>query len=186
MEHIFFTADSHFGHNNIIKYANRPFTNVEEMNEELIKRWNSKIKSNDKVYHLGDVGLGSANSLRDVLYKLNGKIYLIKGNHESAALQHGNRFEWIKDYFELSVKDEDASSGKQKIVLFHYAMKVWRSSYKGTWHLYGHSHGSLPDDINSLSFDVGVDCHNFYPLSYNEVKAIMIQKQWTAPFSDRD
>ncbi len=63
-------------------------------------------------------------------------------------------------------------------------MKVWRSSFRGTWHLYGHSHGHLPDDIHSLSFDVGVDCHDFYPLSYEEVKNRMKQKQWTSPFAN--
>ena len=70
-------------------------------------------------------------------------------------------------------------------ILLHYAMKIWRSSFRGTWHLYGHSHGSLPDDPNSLSFDVGVDCHDYYPISYKEVKAIMAKKTWTPPFGDR-
>ncbi|TCI90737.1 metallophosphoesterase [Tenacibaculum sp. M341] len=184
MEDIFFTSDHHFGHKNIIKFSNRPFESVEEMDEELIKRWNSKVKPNDRVYHLGDVSLGDSDSLKDILSRLNGKIYLIKGNHEGVATQHKNRFEWIKDYFELSVRDEDAPNGKQKIMLFHYAMKVWRSSFRGTWHLYGHSHGNLPDDINSLSFDVGVDCHDYYPISYQEVKNIMKQKEWTPPFAN--
>lgn len=186
MENIFFTSDHHFGHKNILKYSNRPFKNIDEMNEELIKRWNSKIQPNDKVYHLGDVGLGNGEDLKEILAQLNGKIYLIKGNHEGAALHNTKRFEWIKDYHELGIKDEDAPNGKRKIILLHYAMKVWRSSFRGTWHLYGHSHGNLPDDINSLSFDVGVDCHDFYPLSYDEVKAIMQKKEWTPPFADRE
>ena len=186
MNNIYFTSDHHFGHTNIIKYSNRPFNNVDEMNEELIKRWNSKIQPHDRVYHLGDVGLGSPDELREILHRLNGKIYLIKGNHEHAALQSTDRFEWVKDYYELGIKDPDAPNGKQRIMLLHYAMRVWRSSFRGTWHLYGHSHGSLPDNINSLSFDVGVDCHDFYPLSYKEVKAIMAKKEWTPPFQDRD
>ncbi len=150
MNNIFFTSDHHFGHTNIIKFSERPFKDVQEMNEELIKRWNEKIQPNDRVYHLGDVGLGNADELGEILKQLNGKIYLIKGNHESAALKHANRFEWIKDYFELGVADEDAPNGKRKIILLHYAMKVWRSSFRGTWHLYGHSPGSLPEDRKSV------------------------------------
>lgn len=186
MNHIYFTSDHHFGHTNILKYSNRPFSSVEEMNEELIKRWNSKIKPTDFVYHLGDVAMTKQPEiLHDILHQLNGKIFLVKGNHEHAALKYKDRFEWIKDYHELKVKDPDAPNGSQTIVLLHYAMKVWRSSFRGTWHLYGHSHGSLPDDPNSLSFDVGVDCHDYYPISYKEIKAIMNNKTWTPPFGDK-
>lgn len=186
-QHIFFTSDHHFGHNNIIKYSNRPFETVEEMDEELIKRWNSKIAPNDIVYHLGDVAMSkNPEAVGEILNRLNGKIHLIKGNHESSALRFKGRFTWIKDYHELKVVDEDAPNGSRKIILLHYAMKVWRSSFRGTWHLYGHSHGSLPDDPNSLSFDVGVDCHDYYPLSYEEVKSIMNKKTWTPPFVERN
>ncbi|MFD0963285.1 metallophosphoesterase [Pseudofulvibacter geojedonensis] len=187
MQNIYFTSDHHFGHTNILKYSNRPFKSAEEMDEELIKRWNSKVQPNDIVYHLGDVAMTkNPEGIGDILNRLNGKIYLIKGNHEHSALKHKGRFEWIKDYHELKVKDEEAPNGSQKIILLHYAMKVWRSSFRGTWHLYGHSHGSLPDDPNSLSFDVGVDCHDYYPISYEEVKAIMKQKTWTPPFENRN
>jgi calcineurin-like phosphoesterase family protein len=68
------------------------------------------------------------------------------------------------------------------IVLFHYALREWNASHWGSYHLYGHSHGTLPDIDTSLSFDIGVDCHNFYPLSYEEVKAIMKKKNWQPPF----
>ena len=186
MNTIYFTSDHHFGHTNIIKFSDRPFESVEEMDEELIKRWNSKISKNDHVYHLGDFGLCKSYRMKDILDQLNGKIYLIRGNHEGAAQANPQRFEWIKDYFELSIPDADAPNGRQKIILLHYAMRVWRSSFRGTWHLYGHSHGNLPDDPTSRSFDVGVDCHDFYPLSYEEVKHIMLQKNWTPPFKDRE
>jgi len=187
MNNIYFTSDHHFGHKNIITYSERPFESVEEMDEELITRWNSKVGKRDTVYHLGDVAMGATpERLREILDRLNGKIHLIKGNHEKGALSYPKRFEWIKDYHELSVPDEDAPNGRQKIIVFHYAMRVWRSSFRGTWHLYGHSHGSLSDNPKSRSFDVGVDCHNFYPLSYEEVKTIILQKDWTPPFAKRE
>lgn len=182
---IWFTSDHHFGHKNIIEFSKRPFKNEDEMNAEMIKRWNEKISKDDIVYHLGDFALMSANRTHQIRRQLNGKIYLIKGNHESAALECTDCFEWIKDYFELKINDME-DQGPRVIVLSHYAMRVWNASHHGTWHLYGHSHGSLPDDERSLSFDVGVDCHNFYPLSYQDIKNIMAKKKWVPPFGPRN
>ena len=183
MSNIYFTYDHHFRHANIIKFCNRPFNDVEEMNEVLIERWNEKIKPEDEVYHLGDFGRTKDNKLiADVLDRLNGMKYLIVGNHEGVALNNRIFFKWIKDYHELKVKDSECDSGMQRIILFHYAMRVWRGDFRGTWHLYGHSHGNSPNLEDRLLFDIGVDCHNFYPLSYDEVKGIMKTKKWTPPF----
>lgn len=63
---IYFIADTHFNHENIIKYCNRPFNNTQEMNEYIIQKWNSVVKSNDIVYHLGDVGFGTTEMLKEV------------------------------------------------------------------------------------------------------------------------
>ena len=114
--------------------------------------------------------------------RLNGTIYLIAGNHEGSALNSRKRFEWVNEYFELKVQDEECTNGVQRIILFHYATRVWRGDYRGSWPLYGHSHNNLPDKEDSLSFDVAVDCHNFYPLEYDEVKTIMKKKNWKPPF----
>ena len=183
MSKLFFTSDHHFGHTNVIKFCDRPFETVEEMNDVLIQRWNEKISPEDEVYHLGDFGMTKDREMiSDILDRLNRKIYLIVGNHEGAALNHRKRFKWVKDYFELKVKDESCKNGVQRIILFHYAMRVWRGDYRGTWHLYGHSHGNLPDLEDRYCFDIGVDCHDFYPLSYEEVKTIMQTKNWKPPF----
>jgi calcineurin-like phosphoesterase family protein len=185
MSNLFFTSDHHFGHSNIIKFCDRPFNDVEEMNEVMIENWNKKIGPNDDVYHLGDFAMTKDRQLvSDILDRLNGNIHLIVGNHEGSALNHQKKFKWIKDYYELKVKDPDCKNGVQRIILFHYAMRVWRSDFRGTWQLYGHSHGSLPDKENKLAFDIGVDCHDFYPLSYEEVKAIMQTKKWSPPFAE--
>lgn len=168
----FFTADTHFLHHNIIKYCKRPYANVDEMNEDLIARWNAKVGPNDTVMHLGDVSLGHVGPTKAILSRLNGKICLIKGNHDDTALACHSRFEWIKDVYELYIPDK-----KQKIFLSHYAHRVWNKSHRGVWHLYGHSHGTLPDDPESNSFDCGVDCHGYAPLSFEEVKAIMDKKK---------
>lgn len=185
MTTIYFTSDHHFGHKNIIKYSNRPFSSVEEMDETMIQRWNEKVGPEDEVYHLGDVGLCQADRLKEILDQLNGKIYLLKGNHEKAAMACRDRFEWVKHYYELVLPDLDFQKGQQMIALFHYSMRVWNASHWGTYHLYGHSHGNLEDDPTMRSFDVGVDCHDFYPISYAEVKGIMNQKEWEPPYAKK-
>ena len=178
---IWFTADTHFGHKNIIEYVQRPFSGVEDMDAVLIDNWNKRVGLNDEVYHLGDVGLCSPNRLKSILHQLNGKIYLIRGNHEKSAESCNERFEWIKDYFELVVPDEDGYNGEQLVVLFHYSMRVWQASHYGSYQLYGHTHGELFDDPALLSMDVGVDCNDFYPVSYADVKNHMKKKGWTRP-----
>ena len=119
MNKIFFTSDHHFGHKNIIKFCNRPFESIDEMNEELISRWNAKVGPNDEVYHLGDFALCTTNEFTDIIGRLNGIIYLIGGNHDGTAMSNRKVFKWIKDYFELKVKDDECANGVQRIILFH-------------------------------------------------------------------
>ena len=175
MNKIFFTSDHHFGHKGVIKHAKRPFLTVEQMNETLIKRWNTKVKKNDEVYHLGDIGLLSARKLEEILNRLNGKIYLIKGNHDKLNTICKERFEWIKDYHELMLPIPD-SGNHQLLILMHYPMITWKSKYSGALHLFGHSHGRLKNYNKSQAMDVGVDCHDFYPISYKEVINAMNKK----------
>ena len=178
----FFTSDTHFNHQNIAGKAvsqwgsgYRNFNSVEEMNETLIKNWNSKITANDVVYHLGDVAFATTELAAPILKRLNGIIFLCIGNHEKAALGPScrNRFAGVCDVRSVKV-------GEQRLWLSHYAHRVWDKSHHGVWHLYGHSHGTLPDDPSSNSFDIGVDCHNFFPLEFEEVKQVMSKKTFAA------
>lgn len=79
---IFVTSDTHFNHENIIKYCNRPFKDSKEMNEIIIKNWNEVVSNNDIVYHLGDFGFGTFSELQDIFNRLNGIKYLVMGNHD--------------------------------------------------------------------------------------------------------
>jgi calcineurin-like phosphoesterase family protein len=169
----FFTSDTHFHHANIIKYCNRPFRDTAEMNNTIITNWNAKVGGNDLIYHLGDFAFGREDwHLTMLLEKLKGKIIFLKGNHDRLAWRNRQRFFACSDsYREIEVNG-------QEITLCHYALRVWNKSHHGAWHLYGHSHGTLPDDPHSRSFDCGVDSHNFTPLSFEEVKVIMDKKLW--------
>jgi calcineurin-like phosphoesterase family protein len=154
---IYFTADQHFGHKNIIKYANRPFISTDEMDEELIRRFNYKVKPEDIVYILGDFAFKQPEKY---LERLNGHIFRIKGSHDSD----------MKQPYMLVIKPAnlvDEYNNQRYIILCHYAMRVWETSHYGSFHLFGHSHGSLPP--YGLSFDIGVDCWNYYPVSLEEV-----------------
>ena len=165
-----FTSDTHFGHANIIKYSDRPFSSVEEMDRVLIDKWNAKVGQKDVVCFLGDFCFSDIIRGQSYLDRLNGVKHLIVGNHDKPAVQ-------LKGWASIKNLDEIRIEG-QTIVLCHYAMRVWNKSHHGSWHLYGHSHGSLPDDPNSLSFDVGVDCHNFEPLNMEDIRRIMRKKTW--------
>lgn len=78
----YFIADTHFNHENIIKYCNRPFKDSKEMNEYIVNKWNSIVRKDDIVYHLGDVGFGSTDELKELVGRLNGTKILIRGNHD--------------------------------------------------------------------------------------------------------
>jgi len=164
----FFTSDTHFGHANIIKYCKRPFADVREMDNTLIHNWNAIVRPEDTVYHLGDFAVGGGPAA-PYLRRLNGTIYFCLGNHDKRLVAAYNGF--IPHVNELTIE-------KQEIVLCHYAMKVWNGSHKGSWQLYGHSHGSLPEDHTSLSCDVGVDCWNYFPVSMDQLRAKMKTKKY--------
>lgn len=168
MSNIWFTSDTHFGHANIIRFCDRPFKNVGEMNEALVANWNKVVKPDDEVYHMGDFSFERKPQVTAA--RLNGRKYLIKGNHDKP--QHlkaiAPHFEWIKDYASLRI-------GRQRFILFHYAMRNWHHCYKGTIHLYGHAHGGMKD--YGRSTDVGVDCWNYAPVSMEEIVYLMKDRE---------
>jgi calcineurin-like phosphoesterase family protein len=150
-----FISDTHFGHANIIKYSNRPFLNVDDMNDKMIKEWNKLVKPGDLVYHMGDFAFMPYHTFKGFLWNLNGNIHLMLGNHDKMITEHKDellkqgKFASIQHYRELK------ASGKT-LILFHYGQRVWNKSHHDSIHLYGHSHGSLPPFGKSV--DVGVDC----------------------------
>ena len=154
---VWFTSDNHFFHRNVIKYCNRPFNNAEEMNEEMIRLWNETVDTKDTVYLLGDFAFTNTKGVEALVKRLNGHIHWIWGNHDE-SMKNANGFVWSGHYKEVKVD-------KQKFILSHYPMLSWNGSGKGSIMLHGHCHGSLKDDETQLRMDVGVDCHNFKPIS---------------------
>ena len=174
---VYFTADTHFNHANIIKFCNRPFNDVEQMNETLINNWNCVVSKDDTVFHLGDFCLGGAAEWTRLLDRLNGKIYLILGNHDLKNIRQGfiQRFEHVSMQMFITVD-------KQKMYLSHYPFLCFEGGYKEVWQLFGHVHtrkNNTGIDAERLQYlyptqyDVGVDNNDFKPVSFEEVKSIV-------------
>ena len=151
----FFTADEHYGHKNIIKYCNRPFENVTQMNQQLIKRHNEVVKPTDIVIHAGDFTLSKDAS--QYIEQLVGINVFLRGSHDY----------WLKDGPFLWEKTING----QHVVVSHYPMLSWPKSYYGSWQLYGHVHGKGQHYKNQV--DIGVDCWGFYPVRLSQVKGII-------------
>lgn len=169
----YYTSDLHFGHANIIKYENRPFKTTAEMNECLIQNWNNKVSKEDEVYILGDFGFLTGMQANEILDRLNGRKYLIKGNHDRSFLKDKifdkSKFEWIKEY--KCIKDNG-----NVVCLFHFPIAVWDRQHHGSLHLYGHIHsnaGTHHPLVFQLknAFNVGCDVCGFEPKTLEELRA---------------
>jgi calcineurin-like phosphoesterase family protein len=152
---IFFTSDMHLGHKNIIAYSNRPFASVEEMDDTIIANYNSLVKPGDTVYDLGDFCFRNPKLYLD---RFNVLPIRIKGSHDH-------------DIKEPYMRVIETGYNLETITLCHYAMRSWALSHYGSWHLFGHHHGML--EPYGLSFDVGVDCWDFFPVSLERVREKM-------------
>lgn len=173
MSDAWFTSDFHFGHFNIIRYCNRPFRNTQEMDDEITECVNACVKPNDVLYFLGDFCLGRAEQVAAYRKRLACRtIHFIEGNHDKTTRKQQQLFASWNVLSEVNV-------ARQRIVLCHYAMRVWPHHAQRAWHLYGHSHGNLPDEPRSLSIDVGVDTHDFRPWHFEEIQAVMKDKAAT-------
>lgn len=154
----FYISDTHLSHKNVLHLTNRPFQNIHEMNEEIVRRWNSVVTNADTVWHLGDFAWAQKGSM--FFERLNGRKHLIVGNHDPKDTL---TCPW------LSVNDyrviDDA--GRQ-VVLFHYPIYSWYRRNHGSIHLHGHVHGR-PTGIRGSIFDVSVEVQDYTPRTLEEI-----------------
>lgn len=177
-EKTFFTSDTHFCHENIIKFCNRPFNNAEEMNEKLIENWNSVIRKNDDIFHLGDFCYGSCDKWIEIISRLNGNIYLILGNHDIKNYHKKAMEKFKKVESQMIIKIQ-----KQNIILNHYPFLCYPGSYHNELQFFGHVHtcknGSTGLDTPRLQhlfktqYDVGVDNNDYKPVNFLDIKKII-------------
>jgi len=164
-----FTADTHFGHYSIIEYCRRPFVSVDEMDEAMISNWNNVVKGGDLVYHLGDFAYGNHEKVKAYRTRLKGKIHLILGNHD-----YKNKIYNLPRLFTEIDDLKTIQINHQKIIMCHYAMRVWESSHFNSWQLHGHSHGGLQGVGKQL--DVCTDSWKFTPIGVDQIFNLMSGK----------
>lgn len=194
---VYFTSDPHYSHKNIVLGATtwvnppvafngwpsyeqkeiyckqnglRPFATLEDMNEALVTRFNETVGQDDVLFMLGDVAFGGTENIGIFMNRLICKnVYLVYGNHDHKIIRDQN----LRGYFKRCEYYMEVNVDGQNICMFHYAARVWENSHRGSWFLYGHSHGSLPEMGNHKTMDVGVDTNEMYPYSFDELKRIM-------------
>jgi calcineurin-like phosphoesterase family protein len=130
------------------------------MNEYMILKWNQVVKQNDRVYHLGDF---SFHDQSRIAKRLNGRKFLILGNHDYVNKETSQLFEWVGHYKKVKINE-------QVIVLCHYPFKEWEMKMWGSWNLFGHCHGNLQVETDLLQLDVGVDSIGYVPKEFSELK----------------
>lgn len=157
---IFFVADTHFSEENIMRYENRPFTSVELMNEELIANWNRMVGNEDRVYVLGD--FGAYGQEKQVLDRLNGTKYLVKGNHDTQTNEY-YRQAGFEEVYEYPIILE------QFWILSHEPLYVNENMPYAN--LFGHVHNSpLFKDYSNQHFCVSLERINYTPIEFEEIK----------------
>lgn len=162
----YYTADLHFGHKNIIKYENRPWSNTKEMDQGLIENWNKRVRSKDLVYILGDFTLSvNKDYILSILEQLKGRKVLITGNHD-----YFSQKSIFKKYFELIIPYLKIHEGRERLILCHYPIYSWDGKFNNTVHLYGHVHSNPAYQLRAQNaFNVGVDVRNYQPVTLKEI-----------------
>ena len=180
---IFFTSDLHFGHENVLKMDNRPFKTVDEMDAELIKRWNKKVGKGDLVYVLGDfIWKTKSDEAQKIIKSLNGQIILIKGNHDRFLHNSASKkaLAGIKYYDDICVTLEDGTP--LRCILSHYFIPMYIGHRYNAIHLHGHSHNTeeareeerIIKDLNEKGYNlkiynVGCMYWNYEPVTLDEI-----------------
>jgi calcineurin-like phosphoesterase family protein len=174
---VWFTSDTHFGHENIIKYCDRPFASREEMDQAIVERWNLVVKPSDTVYHLGDFAFTRTREFTERLLKaLHGKIHLVPGGHDGKHVRTASGFERIHERLDtITVFDKT-------VAVCHYPLMAWDRSRYGSWMLHGHVHSKVEWGHTRIVWrrgkpilraDVGVDAWDFAPASFEQIRDVM-------------
>lgn len=173
----FTISDTHFNSENIIRYCNRPFENSAHQTAEIIRRWNETVSPDDTVICCGDFIMGNAETIPQILPQLNGKIILVRGNHDTPR-----KLSIYEQYPEkITVKDIHYEQyGGLWMIFCHFPMvhqdfadMVVRDNSEVVY-VHGHVHDKTPFYSPEYhSFNVSVDVIDFTPKSLGEIHAVV-------------
>jgi len=182
---IYFSSDQHFGHNNILKYCNRPFDNVHIMDQVIFDNINEVVGYDDTLYILGDFCFKGKKPI-DYRVRINCReVHLILGNHDKRKDFYPNESTVDMNGFSSVQEVKEIIYCNQRIFLSHYPHRSWPASHKGSFHCYGHVHSRLNDEDKAsgrLTLDVGVDNTINYnkpfgqPWSFKELQKLFNSK----------
>ena len=159
----FFTSDLHLNHSRVIKYDDRPYDSVEEMNEALIQNYNARVGRRDTVYILGDFAFKKPESF---LRRMNGRKILIKGNHDHFSITKGLSIGFDEIHMMNTFK-----INRMHFTMCHFPMYSWDRSHYGSYHIHGHVH-SFNIEFRWNRYNVGVDNNLYEPISFDELVGV--------------
>lgn len=171
-----FSTDWHLGHKNIIRFDNRPFKSIEEHDSAIMKNIMSQLKPKDALYYLGDFTLsnkGHTESMLATLASSGAMLYFIKGNHDK-----DDTIKLYQKYGTYLGEQKKIVVEGQEIILNHFKMLVWDKAHHGSWHLYGHSHGSIESYIVGKSMDCAINLFNYKLIEFSEIKKLMDKREY--------
>ncbi|TNC13513.1 metallophosphoesterase [Methylobacterium terricola] len=164
---VFFTADTHFGDAHILRQRGRLFASIAEHDETLVANWNAAVGPEDEVWHVGDFAAHAERAHCQAIFsRLNGVKRLVRGNHDSNRVLD---LPWADPPVESARVTLREDGREWRLFLAHYAHRAWPGLWRGTRHLYGHTHGTLPDTTRSC--DVGVDAWAYRPVRLAAIAA---------------
>jgi len=182
------SSDLHFSHKNIIKYcpdSRGHLNSVGEMNEVLINNFNNVLTEEDHIYLLGDIGFGSPESTMEFLKRINGTKTIIHGNHDRKLIASPifrnpseRRLAGIIEDTPYKVISQTIGGKKYGVVLFHFRIAEWDGMHHGSIHLFGHSHGTGPEQPGRCQ-DIGVDTNNLMPYNLEDILRKLSNKPMT-------
>lgn len=167
---IYYISDLHFGHANVIQFDHRPFDNVDQMDKRLIELWNEKVCQEDAVYIAGDFANRNSRAAQWYLERLNGRKYLVLGNHDEALLKNRRAMDLFEDVDKMMyVVDEG-----RHICICHFPICEWKGYRKGYFHIYGHLHNRRNDTYQIMrtrkrAYNAGCMLNHYTPVSLEEL-----------------
>lgn len=174
----YYISDLHLDDQKLFDKCSRPFSGLNELKETIIRNWNERVKEDDNVYLIGDIGNDADYDGLDVIAKLNGKIHLIIGNHDQrfASIYEKSPLFASVNYFKLIM------DGDKKVFLCHFPTMDWEEFNRGGYHVYGHIHNKQLSGVklyykDKLAYNASADVIGFTPRTLDEMIALKEERK---------